>query len=49
MLFLENNPPSKFILPVVIVSPKTTALLFHSGYLVTEQLNDPTENISTFP
>ena len=24
-------------------------LLFHSGYLVTEQLNDPTENISTFP
>nr|DAG10996.1 MAG TPA: hypothetical protein [Bacteriophage sp.] len=28
MLFLENNPPSKFILPVVIVSPKTTALLF---------------------
>lgn len=27
--FVENNPPFKFTLPVVIVFPKTIALLFY--------------------
>ena len=30
--FVENNPPFKFTLPVVIVFPKTIALLFYLFY-----------------
>lgn len=40
---------SLYIAPTYICWVQIFALLFHSGYLVTEQLNDPTENISTFP
>lgn len=32
--FVENNPPFKFTLPVVIVFPKTIALLFYNIFIV---------------